>query len=507
MSVRSNARRQFLKTIGALGAAYALPSFAADPFSLGVASGYPSPDGVVLWTRLAGTVDPLAVPLRWEVAADEAFQSIVLSGAASAEPEWAHSVHVEVKGLAPDRWYWYRFMSAGAQSPVGRTRTAPPANAADPRLRFAFASCQQYEQGYYGAYRHIVADAPDLVAFLGDYIYESTWGKDHVRKHDRPEPYTLEDYRGRYTQYRSDPDLQAAHAACPWIVTWDDHEVDNDYADDRPEDGMERAPFLERRAAAYRAYYEHMPLPSRMRPQGPDMRIHTHLDWGQLARFHIVDTRQFRSWQACPRKGRRGGSNTVDIEHCERLLRPGRSMLGRAQERWLEQNLAESRAAWNVVAQTTPMAQFDTKPGPGRRAWTDGWDGYPAARKRFLDFVSSRKTANPVVLGGDVHSFNVNQLKLDFDDPASPVVASEFVGTSITSQAWSQERLNQYLPDNPHMLLVDSRYRGYVRAEITRRRMTADLRAMENVASADAPCSTLASFVVEDGRPGPQRAG
>ena len=507
MSVRSNARRQFLKTLGALGAAYALPSFAADPFSLGVASGYPSPDGVVLWTRLGGMLDPLPVPVRWEIAADEAFRSVVLSGTGTAEPEWAHSVHVEVTGLQPERWYWYRFMTAGAQSPLGRTRTAPVASAADPRLRFAFASCQQYEQGYYGAYRHIVADAPDLVAFLGDYIYESTWGRDHVRKHDRPEPYTLEDYRGRYTQYRSDPDLQAAHAACPWIVTWDDHEVDNDYADDRPEDGMDKGPFLERRAAAYRAYYEHMPLPSRMRPNGPDMRIHTHLDWGQLARFHIVDTRQFRSWQACPRKGRRGGSNTIDIEHCERLFRPGRSMLGRAQERWLEQNLAESRGAWNIVAQTTPMAQFDTKPGPGRRAWTDGWDGYPAARRRFLDFVSDRKIPNPVVLGGDVHSFNVNQLKLDFDDPASPIVASEFVGTSITSQSWSQERLNQYLPDNPHMLLADSRYRGYVRAEVTRQRMTVDLRAMDNVASADAPCSTLASFVVEDGNPGPQRAG
>ena len=500
-------RRSFLKTVGALGAAYALPSFAADPFSLGVASGYPSPGGVVLWTRLAGTLDPLAVPVRWEIASDEAFKSVLSSGTATAEPEWAHSVHVEVNGLAPERWYWYRFMSAAAESPIGRTRTAPAAGAAHPPLRFAFASCQQYEQGYFGAYRHIAADAPDLVAFLGDYIYESTWGRDHVRKHDVPEPYTLDAYRARYTQYRSDPDLQAAHAACPWIVTWDDHEVDNDYADDRPEDGMERAPFLERRAAAYRAYYEHMPLPARMRPKGPDMRIHTHLDWGQLARFHILDTRQYRSWQACPRKGRRGGSNTIDIEQCERLFRPGRTMLGRAQERWLDHNLGESRAAWNVVAQTTPMAQFDTKPGPGRRAWTDGWDGYPTARRRFLETMLSKKTNNPVVLGGDVHSFNVNQLKLDFDDPASPVVASEFVGTSITSQAWSQERLNQYLPDNPHMLLVDSRYRGYVRAEVTARRMTADLRAMESVATRDAPCSTLATYVVEDGKPGPQRAG
>lgn len=500
-------RRSFLKTLGALGAAHTLPSFAADPFSLGVASGYPSPDSMVLWTRLAGTLDPLGVPLRWEIAADEAMKSVVLSGETTAEPAWAHSVHVEAKGLAPERWYWYRFMAAGAESPIGRTRTTPATHAVDPRLRFAFASCQQYEQGYFAAYRHIAADAPDLVAFLGDYIYESSWGRDHVRKHDAPEPYTLEDYRGRYTQYRSDADLQAAHAACPWIVTWDDHEVDNDYADDRPEDAMERAAFLERRAAAYRAYYENMPLPARMRPKGPDMRIHTHLDWGRLARFHILDTRQHRSWQACPRKGRRGGSNTIDIEHCERLPRPGRSMLGRAQERWLEENLGESPARWNVLAQTTPMAQFDTKPGPGRRAWTDGWDGYPAARQRLFQSLTDNKVSNPVVLGGDVHSFNVNQLKLDFDDEASPVLASEFVGTSITSQAWSQDRLDRYLPDNPHMLLVDSRFRGYVRAEVTPGRFQADLRAMESVQTRDASCSTLATYVVEDGKPGPQRAG
>ncbi|HEU5178313.1 MAG TPA: PhoD-like phosphatase N-terminal domain-containing protein, partial [Burkholderiales bacterium] len=212
-------RRSFLKTLGALGALHALPAFSANPFSLGVASGYPTPGGVVLWTRLAATLDPLAAPVRWEIATDEAMKSIVQSGTASADPAWAHSVHVEVNGLAPERWYWYRFMTAGAESPVGRTRTAPAAGAANARLRFAFASCQQYEQGYFSAYRHIAADAPDLVAFLGDYIYESTWGRDHVRKHDVPEPYTHDAYRARYTQYRSDPDLQAAHAACPWIVT------------------------------------------------------------------------------------------------------------------------------------------------------------------------------------------------------------------------------------------------------------------------------------------------
>jgi alkaline phosphatase D len=282
--------------------------------------------------------------------------------------------------------------------------------------------------------------------------------------------------------------------------------VDNDYADDRPEDGMEREAFLARRAAAYRAYYEYMPLPPRMQPQGPRMQIYTHLDWGTLARFYLLDCRQYRSWQACPRPGRRGGSNTVDVDKCTRIGAPGRSMLGRRQEHWLENELGESHAGWNVIAQTTAMAQFDQKPGPGRRAWTDGWDGYPAARERLLNAFKSKNVSNPVVIGGDVHCFNVSQLKLDFDDPAAPVVASEFVGTSITSQAWSQERMNQYLPDNPHILLGESRYRGYTRVEIAPKRWTADLRVMETVQRRDAPCSTLATYVVEDGKPGPVRA-
>ncbi|MGH8672756.1 MAG: alkaline phosphatase D family protein, partial [Burkholderiales bacterium] len=283
-------RRTFIASVAALGLAYAVPissraqpRLRVDPFKLGVASGYPTPEGIALWTRLApepaqpdGGLDPALIPVRWEIAHDERFSSIAASGTIAASPEWAHSIHVDVRGLEPDRWYWYRFTAGDAQSAPARTRTAPAANANVEKLRFAFASCQQYEQGYYGAYRHILADAPDLVAFLGDYIYESSWGAQHVRKHDRPnEPLTLDEYRSRHAHYKTDPDLQAAHAACPWILTWDDHEVVNDYADDRPLDGMPKEQFLVRRAAAYRAYYEHMPLPPRMRPEGPRMRIYT----------------------------------------------------------------------------------------------------------------------------------------------------------------------------------------------------------------------------------------
>jgi alkaline phosphatase D len=460
---------------------------------------------MVLWTRLLGDFGPAEIPVRWEIAADEAMRTVVASGEEVAQPAWAHSVHVEPKGLEAGRWYWYRFSAGDAQSPIGRTRTAPPAGDAASRLRFAFASCQHYEQGWFNAYRHIVADTPDLVAFLGDYIYESSWGGNHVRKHGSPAPHTLEEYRARYALYKADPDLRAGHAACPWISTWDDHEVVNDYAAEYQGSEAAGRSFAARRTAAYRAYYEHMPLPARMRPGPNGMRIYTQFDWGGLASFFVLDDRQYRAFQACRQPGSRG-SPVVDIDECAELGDPARTMLGAEQEKWLEGALSGTRARWNLLTQQTPMAQFDQKPGPGRRAWTDGWDGYPVARKRLLGFLESNRIGNPVVLGGDVHAFNVNDLKTDFDNPASAAVASEFVGTSITSQAWPQERLSAFLPDNPHMKLVDSRYRGYMRVELTPAQMKTDLRAMESVTNPDAPCSTLASFVVEDGKAGPKPA-
>jgi alkaline phosphatase D len=502
-------RRAFLGSLIALGAAPALvPAIAQSrfreyPFALGVASGYPHPEGVVLWTRLTGPLDPVAIPVRWEVAADEAMRRIVASGGAEALPEWAHSVHVEPRGLEPDRWYWYRFTAGEAASPVGRTRTAPAAGAAVARLRFAFASCQQYEQGWFSAHRHLADDDVDLVAFLGDYIYESSWGQNHVRKHSGGEPYTLDEYRARYAQYKADADLQKAHQACPWIVTWDDHEVDNDYANDRSEDGMPRERFLARRAAAYRAYYEHMPLPPSMRPSGPDMRIYTRLGWGGLANFFLLDDRQYRAPQACPSKP--GGSTVVEPETCAALGDPARSLLGADQEAWLERAFADSRAGWNILAQQTLMAQLDRKVGEGRKVWTDGWDGYPAARKRLLAAMQSTGVRNPVVIGGDVHMHWVADLKPDFDDEKSPVVASEFCGTSITSQGAAQKAIDAILPENPHMKYARSDRRGYVRVSIAGGRLGAELVGLDTVKKPDARAEVLARFIVEDGKPGPQR--
>jgi len=511
-------RRRFLKSLGGIAAAGALPrilsaqtKFAANPFALGVASGYPLPGGVVLWTRLApeplapgGGMAPAIVPVAFEVATDAAFRKIVTKGSSYATPDWGHSVHIEVEGLEPDRWYWYRFHAGNATSPTGRTRTAPALDAEPSRMRFAVGSCQQYEQGYYAAYRHMLADDLDLIVHLGDYIYESSWGKDHVRKHEGPEPITLDDYRARFARYKTDPDLQAAHALCPWLVTWDDHEVENDYAGSRSENDDEPGWFLRRRAAAYQAYYEHLPLRRSMVPLGPDMRIHTRVAFGRLADFHMLDDRQYRSPQPCPKPGR-GGSNHV--EGCNERLNPEATLLGARQERWLEAGLRTSKARWNVLGQETVMAQIDAKSGDGLNIYTDCWDGYPAARKRLMECLASAKPANPIAIGGDVHSFWVNDLKTDFDDPKSPVVASEFVCGSISSQPPSEDLIQTGKREGADFIhFATGVPRGYARIELTPGRCLVDLRALADVRKRESDCHTLSSWVVEDGKPGPKPA-
>ena len=515
-------RREFIRALSALGVLSAAPAhtqerprFSDPPFALGVASGYPSADGVVIWTRLVndpsradGGIDPVRTRLDWQVARDENMRDVVASGLEYLVPAWAHSARIEVKGLEPDRWYWYRFIAGNAASPVGRTRTAPAPKVIPSRLRFAFASGQHYEQGYFNAYRHMLADDLDLIAFLGDYIHEASWGDDLVRKLDAPEPRTLADYRVRHALYKGDADLRAAHAACPWVMTWNDREVAKSYAGDQSEDGLSPEQFLARRAAAYRAYYEHMPLRDRMRPAGAAMRLYVQMGWGALARFFVLDNRQYRSPQACPPGGRASGSNIVDSAECRELEDPKRTLLGPLQERWLETALELSPARWNILAQPNLMAQFDQQPGRGRKASTDGWDGYPAARKKLLAFLQAQKVANPVVIGGGAHAFSVGDLRRHFDPPLSKLVASEFAGTSVSAVAPGTSapgRLSQLLPDNPHVKFADDRYRGYVRVEVTTKEWRADLRAMETVKKADAGCSTLATFSVADGKPGPQK--
>jgi len=489
-----------------------LPRFDAYPFALGVASGSPRAHGVVLWTRLAtdpaadgGGLAPDPVELHWQIAADERFARVVRSGSALALAERAHSVHVEADGLEPGRWYWYRFIAGGGPgavaSPVGLTRTAPAPGEMPGRVRVCVASCQHYERGFFAAWRHLVDEEPDLVLHLGDYIYESNLQHEPVRRHWNPEPTTLSAYRMRHAQYRTDPDLQRAHALAPWLVTWDDHEVDNDYADDRAED---LAPdFLARRAAAYRAYFEHMPLRPSALPRGPDMRLHSRHGFGALAEFHMLDCRQYRSHQACASPGR-GGSRMV--EPCDEFIDPRRTMLGAAQERWLGEGLRASRARWNLIGQTTLLSRFDARPGPGEVYWTDGWSGYPAAAERLVGELGSSGARNPLILGGDVHTHYVCDVKADFSRPESATVATEFCCTSITSPSVPQSRIDALLPENPHVVLADATRRGYLRLTLEPDRCVAQLRVISDPRDPRATLATRASFVVEDGRPGARPA-
>jgi alkaline phosphatase D len=483
--------------------------FKTDPFTLGVASGYPTAETVVLWTRLAplplaprGGMPSEVVPVKWELAADEAFRQVVRSGTDYADPEWGHSVHVEVTGLEPARPYWYRFVAGGARSPAGRARTAPRRDDLVSRMRLAVASCQQFEHGYYAAYRHMSEDELDLVVHVGDYIYELSWGEQNVRSHGAPECYTLEDYRARYALYRGDRDLQAAHAACSWLVTWDDHEVDNDYADDVSEQDDEPELFLARRACAYKAWYEHMPLPRSAVPFGPHLRLYTQQNYGQLLNLFMLDERQYRSPQACPPPGRRGSSR---VENCAELFLPERTKLGARQEAWLDARLEASKARWNLLAQGTVMAYVDEQPGPGERFWTDGWNGYPAARQRLLDSLVARRVSNPVVLSGDIHAFLAADLNQQPADPASPIVAAEFTTTSISSYGVPLKAIEERMADNPSLRFATPEYRGYLRLDVTPERLYAEMFGLEAPRDPNSRQRTVASFAVDSGRPGVQR--
>jgi alkaline phosphatase D len=479
-------------------------------FTLGVASGDPTPDGFVLWTRLApdplhgGGMPPEAFVVGWQVATDESMTKIVRDGNTIATPALAHSVHVEVGGLESGRPYWYRFQAGGDVSPIGRTRTAPDRHAPVNRLSFATTSCQHWQSGLYTGYQHLGSEDLEFVVHLGDYIYEGGVEVRAVRPHSGPEVKTLEDYRNRYALYKTDPLLQAAHAAFPWIVIWDDHEVIDNYsgAFDRYSDDPRK--FLRRRAAAYQAFYEHLPLRLSSAPNGPDMLLYRRLGFGDLLDLHLLDTRQYRS--LAPTRFVRGPRISADLPENRAA-----SLLGQRQEAWLQDGLQSSRACWNALAQGIFMAQR-LYPSPSESGVPlcspDKWDGYPAARRRLTRLFSERRTPNPFVLTGDDHRTWIADLKENFDDSRSGAVASEFVGAAISSSGDGSEvspGSQAILAANPH-LKYHHGWRGYLRFRLDHRRLHADVRVMPYVSRPGAPIVTSATFTIEAGRPGVQRA-
>ena len=515
-------RREFIQAFSSGAALAACGKLAAqalrhNPFSLGVASGSPGLDGFVLWTRLLAAphgdpLPPSAIEVVWELASDSDFRRIVQSGRTQALPQEAHSVHVEVNGLPPVKGndpppaYWYRFSAGQALSAVGKTCTLPAPASRQP-LRLALASCQNYEHGYFGAYQHMAREALDVVLFVGDYIYEYGNTPGRTRQHNSGTCYSLQDYRDRYALYKSDPDLQAAHAAAPWIVTWDDHEVANDYANDRSatERGQD---FLARRAAAYRAYWEHQPLRRSLMPQAEHMPLYRNYRWGQVANLHVLDARQYRDPQVCTPDDQ-GGSRSITDDNCPARRQANLSLLGNAQESWLDYHLQRSQAAFDVVGQQSIMAQMrmlasrSPQDATANTFWNDSWDGYPQARERALRSWGRNK--NVISLGGDVHATYLSDLKADFDNPSSPTLASEIVGTSITSPSWSQATTERVLSHNPHIKFGKSDQRGYALLEVGSQFTQVSLRVIDNARITQPQVETHAQFVIDRKQPGIQR--
>lgn len=512
------------RTVMASGLAAALLSHAAPgrllaaprlrdyPFTLGIAAGDPAPDGFVLWTRLApepqaadGGMPAADVPVRWEVAEDPQFRRIARAGTAVADSRLGHSVHVEVAGLQPNRPYWYRFLVPGGDaSAVGTARTAPLAGAALDRVRLASAGCQNLEAGYFTAFAHLAREHDlDAVFHYGDYIYEmAPRPESSPRQHLRGETYTLEDYRLRYAQYKSDPDLQAAHAAVAFIMSFDDHEIDDNWAGSFDKGGNPPAVFARRKSAALQAWYEHMPVRQAQMP-GPATRMYRRFDYGQLLRMHVLDTRSHRSDQRCERPG----ISREELIRCTPIDRPGRTMLGAAQERWLDRGLG-SGARWNLIAQQVMVMPHDVrKDGAAHQVTSaDNWNGYSLARQRLIDSIRGRGLTNVVIGSGDAHQNYIGSVPLDPSRPDGPAIASEFLATSISSGGTGGLRHpdeQHALGNNPNMRMINNQ-RGYHLFTVTPDRWITDVKAIDQVDRPGGRLSTIARFAVDPRRPGPE---
>jgi alkaline phosphatase D len=486
--------------------ARAAPRLSRNPFTLGVASGDPTASGIVLWTRLAPEpADPErlgrnGIAVGWRVASDARLRNVVSSGSALAPAELAHSVHVEVNGLKPGREYFYQFNLRNEESPIGRFRTAPAADVMLARARLAFATCQDWPSGHYTAYRDMLQHDLDLVVHLGDYTYEYAIG-DSKRADPLPsgfeaETVDLRTYRLRHALHKLDPDLQAAHARFPFAVVWDDHEVQNDYSGLAPEGGSPSPEFAARRAAAYQAFYEHLPLRSPVTKLPVELPIYRGLNYGRLFQLDMLDDRQYRSDNPC------GDGEQL---RCPAALSGEYTMLGTAQERWLTDRFQHSRARWNLIGQQLLLAELEHLPNQQNLYWQDAWDGYPLARQRMFEALQKTKLKNPVFFTGDWHSTFVNDLLLDFKDRRAAPVATEFVTPAITTGGDGTPYGPYYgpmIPHNPHIKYFEGDKRGYFMATLEPRRMQLDLRFVKSVEDPDATGYHERSWVVEDGRPG-----
>lgn len=477
-----------------------VPRLSGDPFTLGVASGDPTDSAVVLWTRLApqalqpgGGMAPVDAPVRWQVAVDDGFGDVVAEGIAIASPELAHTVHVDVTGLDPGREYAYRFRIGDHESPVGRTLTMPAPGETPERFVLGQVACAQWGDGFYAGYRDLAQSGVDLVVCLGDYIYER--GGEDARP-GQITALTLDDYRHLYALHRSDEDLRRAHEAAPWAVTWDDHETSNDYAGDTPSEGSEsRNPheLLRRRAAAYQAWWEHMPVRFDP-PTGPELAIYRDLDIGGLARLHLLDTRQYRTGLECP-----DAVGAIGMR-CAASTAPTTTFLGEDQEAWIAASLAEGERVWDVLGNSVVLHQWRFGPGDDVIWNLDQWDGFPTARDRMLDALVGA-VGDVVVLTGDVHSSWVADVKADFDDPGSDRLGTELVTPGVTSIG---DDIVPVLPvissNSPHVRYAEAEHRGWLRHEVTPDAWHAEFHHVEDSTRPRSPVRVTSRWAIEPGR-------
>ena len=494
-----------LPLIGQESASGEKVSFDSDPFTFGVASGDPDETSVILWTKLApkpletgGGMPQVPVSVSWQLAEDEGMKKLVNQGEAVASPRLGHSVHVEAAGLKSNRWYYYRFTCGDTESMVGRTRTLAAADEMSEKLRFAVTSCQNFEQGLFTAYEQMAQDAPDFVFHLGDYIYEYASGRNgKVRKHIGPEINSVDQYRLRYAQYRTDPNLKGMHAACPWFVTWDDHEVDNNYANDVSEQpNVNAEQLLARRANAYQVYYEMMPLRTSSLPKGPHMELYRRGKHGRLAEFFVLDTRQYRTDQP-----NRDGKDPLN----EAALNPRNTMLGKVQREWLYQSLLGSNGTWNILAQQVMMAMVSRSNKDGLDLYSmDQWPGYANERMELLKFLDEKKIANPVVLTGDIHSNWVNDVRVDDRQIESKVVATEFVTTSLSSggNGVAKSKGIDAVSSANGCVKWHNRERGYILFDVTPDKIVSDYKVVTDVIKPGGKTFSRAKFTVLAGKPG-----
>jgi alkaline phosphatase D len=478
------------------------PRFMTNPFLLGIASGDVTDESVVLWTRLLqqpleadGGMEPVNIPVRWELSLDPKMSRVVRRGEAIATPTFAHSVHIDIDGLDPGREYWYRFSVMSHCSPIGRTKTLPQQDSHPGSVRFITASCQNYTHGYFVAYEHMIRDEPDFIIHLGDYFYDTSFGVTDFRHHETEKaPMTVADFRRRHALYKTDKQLQHAHAEIPFFTTIDNHDAIED---------MDPEKFAQR-AAAYQAWYEHMPVRGYRAAGDNHFNLHRKIDLGNLVQISLLDGRQFRdSKEIC------GNNDYPDYgfgnyrERCPAVFDEGRSMLGDVQEKWLTESLLQNSASWNVIASPGPYLPFRYHHDDKELSYIGAWDIYPANRKRIAETIAAAEVGHPLILSGDVHSFwAVDGGLTENPDERIPVV--EFVASSVSAN-WPEQLakpVTDNLPHNPQVKFYDPDKRGYLLHEVSESEWKTTARAMEDVRNEQSPALDLASFLVRKGEPG-----